>query len=288
MGSPQLGTLCVSQLDRNPETLFLEQLETIERAVRFACRRGGVREDETDDFASYVKLKLIESDYAVIRKYERRASFAAFIGVVVQRLLLDYRIAQWGKFHASAQAKRIGEVAIAIETMLYRDGRTIEEVIPLLIRRWPHLTRRTIETIVRQLPDRAPRPRAVTLDAASDAFFTAEAEPILSVYNAELSRRVTIVVREVMRGLDESDRAVFRLRFEGGMSVADIARALRIDQKSLYRRLGRALGLLRKLLEAAGVSSADVEEILLDRNVDLDFGFAGPGGEPSARREKET
>jgi DNA-directed RNA polymerase specialized sigma24 family protein len=44
------------------------------------------------------------------------------------------------------------------------------------------------------------------------------------------------------------------MRYWEGTSVADIARALGLPQKPLYRRLERALAALRAALEAAGVS----------------------------------
>lgn len=259
-------------MEESPEKLFLIELESIERAIRFACRRGSLRDDDADDFASYAKLKLIEKDYAVIRKYERRSSFAAFISVVVQRMLLDYRIGQWGKWHASAEAKRIGEPAITIEAMLYRDGRTIDEMLPMLMRRWPEVTRASIDAVVRRLPTRAPRLRAVDLETVGDTI-AVSSEPPFQSERTDLARRIASVVRETMNNLDEHDRLIFRLHFEGGMSVADVSRTLRLEQKPLYRRLQRALLLLRKHLEAAGVSSGDAEEILSSRNTDLDFGF---------------
>jgi RNA polymerase sigma factor for flagellar operon FliA len=276
-------------VEDHPEKLFLIELETIERAIRYACRRGSLRDDDAEDFASYVKLKLIEKDYAVIRKYERRSSFAAFISVVVQRMLLDYRIGQWGKWHASAEAKRIGEPAITIEAMLYRDGRTIDEMLPLLVRRWPELTRPAIDAIVRRLPSRLPRLRAVELETAGDTL-AADVESPFQSERTDVARRIAAVVRETMKNLDEHDRLIFRLRFEGGMSVAEVSRTLKLEQKPLYRRLQRALLLLRGRLEAVGVSAADAEEVLNHRGTDLDFGFE-PGslpGLPSSSDEEEA
>src|SRR5437762_4803377 len=116
----------------HPEVFFLAELQTVERTIRFACRHRCLRHDEADEFESYVKFKLIDDDYAILRKYDRRSSFAAFLSVVVHRLLLDYRIAQWGKWHSSAQARRLGEPAITIETMLVRDHRSIDEALPAL------------------------------------------------------------------------------------------------------------------------------------------------------------
>lgn len=258
------------------EKLFLIQLETIERAIHYACRRGSLRDEDAEDFASYVKLKLIEKDYAVIRKYERRSSFAAFISVVVQRMLLDYRIGQWGKWHASAEARRLGEPAMTIEAILFRDGRTLDDMMPVLLRRWPELTRATVEAIVHRLPSRTPRLRAVDLDAASDTLASlgnCDEDPAFASERTAVARRVARVVRGTLHELEEHDRLIFRLHYEGGMSVADVSRTLRIEQKPLYRRVKRALMLLRKRLEAAGVSAADAEELLTSRDTDLDFGF---------------
>ena len=253
--------------------LFLAELETIERAIAFACRRSGLRDEDAEDFASFVRVKLIDHDYAVIRKCEQRLSFGGYISVVVQRLLLDYRISQWGKWHASTHARQLGDEAIAIEAMVYRDGNTIDEVLPALLRRWPSLTREKVEALARQLPARTRRPRAIDLDPQIAFAETGGSENTFAWDRAELSRAIAGIVRETMRGLGEDDRLLFRLRFEGGMSVAEIARVLRIEQKPLYRRLRRCLFLLRKNLENAGIQGKDVDEILDDPNSDLDFGF---------------
>src|SRR5205085_8638364 len=87
--------------------LLEANLDLIERVIRFTARRQRLDETDAEDFASIVKLKLIENDYAVIRKFEGRSNFSTFITVVVQRMLLDYRIHYWGKWHASAEAKRL-------------------------------------------------------------------------------------------------------------------------------------------------------------------------------------
>jgi RNA polymerase sigma factor for flagellar operon FliA len=260
----------------HPAEFFLRHLPVINHAIHAASRRASLRDEELDDFASHLKLKLIEDDYAVIRKYEQRSSFMAFISVVIQRALLDYRIAQWGKWHASAQARRLGDVGVTIEAILVRDGKTIDEALPALLRRWPDLTRDRVREMLDTLPARTLRPRDVNLDEAAAAIgATAESidDAAFESDRLELSRRIGAVVRETMTELDESGRAIFRLRFQGGMSVADISRTLKIDQKPLYRRIQRALTALRERLEAAGITSDAAIEVLASRNADLDFGF---------------
>lgn len=228
-----------------------------------------------------MKLKLIENDYSVLRKHDRRSSFAAFISVVVQRLLLDYRIAQWGKWHASAEAKRLGDRAIAIEAMLYRDGRTVDEVLPVVQRRWPEVTHAEIEDLTRRLPRRLPRPRAVPVDLAAEEV-GADTESVHAAAferdRIELAQRVNAIVRSVINEIGEHDRAVFRLHFDGGMSIAEIARTLHVEQKPLYRRVQRILAHLRSRLEAEGIGEAEANELLTARCTGLDLDLAGAVG----------
>jgi RNA polymerase sigma factor (sigma-70 family) len=272
------------------EALFLRELGAIDRAIAYACWRGSLKNEEAEDFGSFVKLRLIEKDYSIIQKYDGRASFTAFISIVVQRLLLDYRISQWGKWHASAEAKRIGEPAITIEALLFRDGRSMAEIVPLIARRWPELTRAGVEAIAMRLPSRRPRFRSVALDLTA----TQIPSPV-SVESAafesdrsDAAQLIAETVRSTMHALDTEDRLIFRLRFEGGLALAEIARVLRLEQKPLYRRLQRSLKVLRDGLEAVGICAADAAEVLTSRDVDLDFGFLQPDREPGAAIEDET
>jgi RNA polymerase sigma factor for flagellar operon FliA len=40
---------------------------------------------EADDFASHPKLKLIEDDYAILRKFQGRSSLRTYLTVVIER-----------------------------------------------------------------------------------------------------------------------------------------------------------------------------------------------------------
>ena len=69
----------------DPEKLLLESLNDLERIAAFACRRSGFQPADTEDFASFVKLKLIENDYAILRKFEGRSAFRTWLTIVVFR-----------------------------------------------------------------------------------------------------------------------------------------------------------------------------------------------------------
>src|SRR4051812_28238821 len=86
------------------EVLFLTELPTIERVAAFVTSRHRVPAAEAQEFASHVKMHIIESDYAVLKRFEGRSSLRTYLTVVIQRLFLDYRISQWGKWRPSAEA----------------------------------------------------------------------------------------------------------------------------------------------------------------------------------------
>jgi RNA polymerase sigma factor for flagellar operon FliA len=59
-------------------------------------------------------------------------------------------------------------------------------------------------------------------------------------------------LEKAVERLDEDDRDILELRFREGLSVADIARRIGLEQRPLYGRLQRLLRKLRTDLEHAG------------------------------------
>ena len=88
--------------------LFEAHYSLVEELIRFLSRRNRLGTDEREDFTSYAMLKLVENDYARLRKYRGDSSFRTYLTVVSQRLFLDYRTQKWGKWRPSTTAKRLG------------------------------------------------------------------------------------------------------------------------------------------------------------------------------------
>jgi RNA polymerase sigma factor for flagellar operon FliA len=258
-----------------PDDLFLRELDTIESAIGFACRRGKLYGPDAEDFASIVKLKLIENDYAVLRKFEGRCSFRMFILVVVQRLLLDHRNHLLGKWRPSAEAKRLGELAIRVERLVHRDRLRLDEAVDVMVRDNPGLDRRAVLALASSLPPRQERPREVPDDEL-------DLTPAVERADGRLRERerawtddcVSRCLRAAIDELPNDERLVFRMRFEHEMTVAEIARALHVDQKPIYRQIHRRLRDLRRRLERSGLDADIVEDLTRGTKFHLDFGFA--------------
>jgi transposase-like protein len=66
----------------------------------------------------------------------------------------------------------------------------------------------------------------------------------------------------VIERLPEDERLILQLRFEGGMTVPQIARALGLDQKLTYRRIERRMRDIRTELERSGIAWRDVLDLI--------------------------
>jgi len=237
----------------------------IERAIRFASRRYRLDFSDEEELAATVKLRLVENDYAVLRAYEERSSFSTYISIVVQRMALDYRNRTWGKWRASAEAKRLGPEAIELEQLLHRDGHSLEEAVTVVAANHEGATREAVQELAGRLPARPARPRAVALDEAGPAVASSPPdadEPILASERRDASERLSAIMSAVIARLPDDDRLILQLRFEGGMTPAQVARSLGLDQKLIYRRIERNMREMKRELERSGIALRDVLDLI--------------------------
>lgn len=257
-----------------PEERFVQNLDLIDRIVAFVCRRHHLDAGEADEFSSHVRLKLLEDDYGVIRKFEGRSSLSTYLTTVIQRLYFQYRVHLWGKWRPSAEAKRLGEKAITLERMLTRDDYTLGETIAILTTgSEPHYTRAEIEALYLRLPSRQPRPMLVADNAMPEPAAESAADDGVMQQQRECTARVVAAAMDdAMHSMEAEDQLILKMRFWHSAKVPDIAQALHLDQKKLYKRIDRLIADLRGAVERAGVSRDDVGDLLThaDHNLTLD------------------
>jgi RNA polymerase sigma factor for flagellar operon FliA len=247
-----------------PEELFNANLALIDRVIDGVCRRAGLRDADAEDFASVVKLALIEDDYAVLRGFEGRAPLGAFLTVVVQRFLTQERLRIWGRWRASAEAERLGDAAVLLEKLLVRERRSLEEAVPIVRAFDPSLDRRRVRELADQLPQRSARPRLVPLPDESDQFAAGDAADART-HEAEArltSERAARVVRETIAPMPIHDQMLLRFHFGAELTIAETSRLLGVPQRPLYRRIEVVLRELRSALEREGLGAAVIEDLI--------------------------
>lgn len=253
----------------NPETLLVAHLREVDQVIDFVCKRHHVH--DRDDFASWVMLKLVENDYAILSKFEERCSIKTFLSVVIHRLCLDYHNHLYGKWRPSTHARRLGDKAIALERMVNRDHKSLGEAVAELRFSGVDISESEAEALLDALPEKQQRPRTVAIDAVQ---ILVEAAPdgdgfASAVDRSEIARHIQHVLRETIAAFEPQDRLIFRMRFLTGMTVAEIAARLRLEQKPLYVRVQKQLAEARRALLAAGITAADAERLIGATDLDL-------------------
>ncbi len=254
---------------RELEALFLSSLPTIESAIGHVVRRHRLTAFERDDFASEVHLAVIQHDYRILDRFQGHSSLRTYLIVVVQRLFIDHRRRAWGKWRPSALARELGPVALQLESLIHRDGRTVAEAVETL--RYGGVTSSTrdeLASLAARLPARSPRrPRgdAALVDIAASEL----ASPETALDGETTAARTQAVVTEVLASLAAEDRLILRFRFEDGLSTASVARSMQLDQKNLYRRIDRVLARFRRALHRHGIEWADLRAVIARGQCDL-------------------
>lgn len=251
---------------RSLEETFLEHLELIERAAELSGRRAGLPTQEIEDFVSIVKVRLIEDDYAVLRKHRGESELGTYLTAVVKNLFKDHCVSRFGKYRPSVAAKHLGTAAIALERLLAVDRLELESAIEMLIRHHEvKMSRDALREIAAQLPPR--EPRRMVGEAAIEAHGATDAEsaPEHRLVEDERTRtapRVEEVLDLALETLDAQDVLILKMHFRDGLPMSEIARVLRLPQRRLYSRRDRSLESLRRVFEARGLGWDAVRTIL--------------------------
>jgi RNA polymerase sigma factor (sigma-70 family) len=270
-------------------SLFEESLDAIERAIARVCREARLDRADAEDFASSARLALLADDCAILRKFEGRSSLPSYLTIVVRRLFVDERRAS-GRWYASAEAQRRGPAAVRLEQLILRDRRSFAEAVEIVTREHPDVTARELDEIAAALPERAPRAVAVPVIEGDDERFAGSstaADLVEALDVARRSEQANDAVRIAMTTMTAEDRTILRLRFSGNASIANIARALNLEQRPLYRRIEALLGKLRVALEAAGVDAAAADDLIgtADPKLDFDLERKNQSMHPSPQKE---
>lgn len=252
--------------DRPPaERLLLDNLAWFERACAALARRNGLAGDEADDWMGWARMRLLEDDCAILRKFRGECAATTYLTVVLSTLFRNYRVREWGKWRPSAAAVREGPLAVRLETLVKRDGWTLESAAQRL-RTAGHtgMSDRELAALLGRLPGHAPPRQAPVGERELAAAPSPDAADARVLRDEDQARRAEseTALRGVVDRLPSRDQVVFRMRFWEGLTVAQIARGLGVPQKGLYRRIERALARMRRELERGGMSLAHVRELL--------------------------
>lgn len=247
------------------EQVFLENLPLLERVVSGFARRYGMSADEASELESSIKLRIIESGYAIIHKFRGESSLSTYLTVAITMLAREQRIQEHGRWRPSAAAVRHGAVAVGLETLVHQKGYSLTEAGGVLRSRGATtLSDRELGDLLRQLPRRGPlRPVRVEAETLRSVVAADEADAeVVSEESAAERDSVSTCLEGALASLSLEDRLLLKLRFWEEATIADAARVLGVDQRPLYRRIERLFNELREHLARKGITAEQVRDLI--------------------------
>ena len=221
-----------------PHTPSPSELALLCKVIDAVARTSGLRESQAQDFSQWVHLTLLEHNYDALTRFAGRSTLQTYLTVVVRRLLLDWRNAEYGKWRPSRWAHRIGGAAIDLDRLLTRDGHPVDEAIAILQDRAGAPPPAVLRELANRVPRRYRRRNVPYLEAERPSNF----EDPVQAEEASIARRKLLgLLKDAFRQLTPADRDLLRLRFVRNLPVVTIARLLGVPAKRLYARIDRAV-----------------------------------------------
>ena len=252
------------------QRLFLDHLDLVDQIVRTIGRRRHLSTTERDDFASFVNARLVDDNYAILRKFQHRSTLWTYLVTVIEHLSFDFCSQQWGRWRPSAMASRLGPVAVLLEQLVTRDSHTIEEAME--IARTNHdvaSSHAELRRIWDQLPIRI-RTTEVGEEAAAAVSGVENSEVLIE--DADRRRAIAQLQRALAAAFAQiaaQDRVLIALRFDQDLSVAQIAKLTGSSVPTLHRRLDRSVRQLRLALTSAGFDPREIVNLIGHHSITL-------------------
>jgi RNA polymerase sigma factor (sigma-70 family) len=244
---------------------YLAHLETLEQAVAQLVRRYRLRDEDAEEFAAEVSLRMVEQGETILGQFEGRSSMATYLYTVVNSLFWEWRNKRFGRWRPSVAATRLGPVALHLEELTVRDGLAFSEAVTILKTNYAcSLTEAELEAIAMQFPARK-RIQEVPGEAL-DLEASADTSPEADLLEREAKDQGTQVRRTIHHLLDRlsaEDQLVIKLHFYEDVKLVQVAQSLGYRPKVLYRKVEKLLKTMGKQLVSKGFALKD-RQVLLD------------------------
>ena len=244
------------------QRLLLDHLDLIDQIVRKTGRHRHLSAAEREDFAGFVHLRLIDDDYAILRKFQGRSSWFTYLAAVIERMGFDFCAQMWGRWRPSAMAERLGPEAVLLERLVTRDGHAIDEAIALARHHEVDLTDGDLRRIWQQLPKRI-RPTEVGEDAAASVSGNDNAEVLVEdAERAHAVERLNRGLRAAFAEIAAPDRVTIALVFDQKLPLAKVAVLTGSSLPTIHRRLKKSFQHLQGALARDGFGAREIADLI--------------------------
>lgn len=243
---------------------YADHLKQINEAIGIICRKHGMTRDEEKDFAQHVHLQLIENDYKKLRAYKGSSSLKTYLHTVISRIFIDQVRVKW---HPSAEAKRMGETAVKLEKLIYRNQYAVHEACQILaVNPSTAIDENAAYAMLGRLHLKTPR--LIKIDDSEErlrSFPDPAPDPETRIAQKQLHQKkqeMIAIIGDIIPSLSGEDKLLIRLLFIDGHRISEIARLLGQEDRKLYKRTQSILQKMREAMADAGIAESDIREVL--------------------------
>ena len=265
--------IAIDPANSTGRAMFEEHYELVHKTIYGVARRKRLDAESVEEFSGFAFVKILDDDAAVLRNFEGRSTLKTYLVTVVQRLYLDFQIHRFGKWRPSRRAIRLGPLAIELDRLLHRDGKTLYEAVDWLRERgFGDHSRESLAALARMIPNQRRRPRLEQLDRAEEVACDGGVEERLFARDRRrAAARIGTALAQALAALPAEDRLMLRLRFEEELTVRAIAAQFGIEARQLYSRFERLIAGLRRTLEKEGVGKSAALPLFEGWGADLEL-----------------
>lgn len=109
--------------------MLAQHADVVRQAVAVFARLHRLTDQERSALEAAVDSRLAEDDFAAIREYRGRSSFANYLRVAVGVVALEHRDALWAAWRQQAASRGLAEAASALESLVYDWATSPEEAL---------------------------------------------------------------------------------------------------------------------------------------------------------------
>lgn len=244
-----------------------DHLSHVEAAIRAICIRHSIYGDEAEEFASTIKLKLIEDDYKRLRDFRGNSNLKTYLYAIINRLFIDELRSRKGRWRLSADAKRLGPAAEKLEELICRDNNSFDEACYTLlsIPSYSSYSRDELYEIYLKLPKKKNRYLAEVYPECLSDISSTDPHPDEVLHNKRIEvieRSIEGLIRKILPSLNDEDRLILKMRFNNDLSISMIAETLKYKRGYIENRINNILTAFKEGILSNGININDAMEVI--------------------------
>lgn len=249
----------------DPVTFLTNSYQKVDTIIRAVCFSYRLKPDDAEDFASEVKLRLVEDDYRILRVFTGKSSIETYLTTVISNSLRNLLRDRNGRWRPSEEAKRSGKIAERIEELVYRFHYPFHEAYQILTTNFGFKqSEHEVRDIFCKLKPRDRRPVAVSCEEdIHDERGTPEMQMAAAEQNL-LEKKIEDIINEMRGELSSTDQLVLRMVFVDNLKLTVVAEQLRLTRNEVDLRLREILTDFKRGILDQGINFNDVRELIGD------------------------